>query len=410
MEKTRTERIGFPGGAGAELAGRLELPQGEPRAWALFAHCFTCSKDVNAAVWISRALVEAGIGVLRFDFTGLGGSGGDFANTGFSSNTDDLVAAAEWLRENRGAPVLLVGHSLGGAAALAAAGRIPGVRAVATIGAPFEPAHVKKLFAGELDEIKTRGEAVVTLAGREFRIRREMLDDLEQQQQERRIRGLNRALLVLHAPADQVVGVENAAGIFKAAMHPKSFIALDGADHLLSRESDARYAAGLIAGWAERYLAAGEGADTRAAAPAGEEVHVATTDDGPFTVAVRAGRHQWTGDEPTAQGGADFGPNPYQMLSAGLGACTVMTVSMYAKRKGWPLDKASVTLEHRKVKVEGAGPGTPSRMVDRIERRLRLEGALDEEQRARLLGIADRCPVHRTLLSGSEIVTSLEDG
>lgn len=398
----QSERVEFPGSQGAPLAGRLEWGEGAPRGWALLAHCFTCSKDSKAAVYIARALAAAGYGVLRFDFTGLGGSGGDFANTDFSSNVDDLVAAADWLRATRGAPALLIGHSLGGAAVLAAAGRIPDARAVATIGAPFEPAHVARQFGDQLERIERAGEAVVQLAGRPFTVRRALLDDLHGQRQAERIHALRRPLLVLHAPHDTVVDIDNAGRIFQAALHPKSFVALDGADHLLQREADARYAARLIATWAERYLDVG-----LPDAPADDGlVHVHETREGAYAVAIRAGRHRWTADEPVAVGGDDAGPNPYQMLNAALGACTVMTLRMYANRKQWPLENVHVALRHEKIHASDCAEcETRSGRVDRIERRIRIDGALDAAQRQRLLEIADMCPVHRTLHSEVQIVT-----
>lgn len=413
-----SQRIEFPGSRDAMLAGRLHLPETPPRGWALFAHCFTCSKDSKAAVHISRALAEAGFGVLRFDFTGLGGSGGDFASTDFSSNVEDLVAAAGWLREHHGAPALLIGHSLGGAAVLAAAQRIDDAAALATIGAPFDPAHVTRQFGDAgIARIEAEGEATVRLGGRPFTVRRELLEDLNAQRQAERIRELRRPLLVLHAPGDTVVPIGNAAGIFSAAQHPKSFIALDAADHLLLRETDARYAASLISVWAGRYLVEGtaqpsappSSAAAAAAADAQDDrVHVVVErGSGAFTVAIRAGRHRWLGDEPMAAGGGDLGPTPYQMLNAALGACTAMTLRMYARQKAWPLENVSVTLEHAKIHARDCAEcetGVGGK-IDRIEREIRIDGELDEAQRKRLLEIADMCPVHRTLHSGVRIVT-----
>lgn len=403
-----SERIEFPGSQGAPLAGRLDHPETPPRGWALFAHCFTCSKDSRAAVYIARALVEAGFGVLRFDFTGLGGSGGDFANTHFSSNVDDLVAAADWLRSQHGAPALLVGHSLGGAAVLAAAHRIADAVAVASIAAPFDPAHVTVQFGDQLQAIRADGQAQVSLAGRNFTIRRELLEDLQAQNQEARIHALRRPLMVLHAPRDSVVDISNASRIFQAAMHPKSFVSLDQADHLLARAADARFAAGIIAAWAARYVAddaAATGAAPGAAAH-DDAVHVTERGTGAYAVAISAGRHAWLADEPVAVGGDDAGPNPYQMLSAALGACTAMTMRMYANRKQWPLERVSVTLHHAKVHAtDCAECETRAGRVDRIDRRIRMEGALDAAQRQRLLEIADKCPVHRTLHSEVQVVT-----
>ena len=400
-----SERVEFPGSQGAPLAGRLDRPETAPRGWALFAHCFTCSKDSRAAVYIARALVEAGLGVLSFDFTGLGGSGGDFANTHFSSNVDDLVAAADWLRAHHGAPALLVGHSLGGAAVLAAAHRIADAVAVASIAAPFDPAHVTVHFGDRLQTIDADGKAQVTLGGRSFTIRRELIEDLREQNQQQRIHELRRPLMILHAPRDQVVDVGNASRIFQAALHPKSFVSLDDADHLLSRAADARFAAGVIAAWASRYIAQ-DAQDAATGAPHDDAVHVTERGTGAYAVAISAGRHSWLADEPVAVGGDDAGPNPYQLLSAALGACTAMTMRMYANRKQWPLERVSVTLHHAKVHAtDCAECETRAGRVDRIDRRIRMEGALDAAQRQRLLEIADKCPVHRTLHSEVQVVT-----
>ena len=409
MPSIRTE---FTGSQGTTLAARLDTPDTAPRAWAVFAHCFTCSKDTKAAAHIARALAASGFGVLRFDFTGLGGSGGDFSNTHFSSNVDDLVAAADWLRAQHGTPALLVGHSLGGAAVLAAAHRIPDARAVATLGAPFDPAHVTHQFGDDLKVITEQGQATVTLAGRPFTIKRAFLDDLGGQAQSERIRQLRRPLLVMHPPQDRVVNIENAAAIFRAALHPKSFVSLDGADHLLNREDDARFAAGVIAAWASRYLPAAAttpAADTTADAPieAGW-VEVAETGSGAFTSMVRAGAHRWLADEPASVGGADAGPSPYDLLTAALGACTAMTLRMYARQKGLPLDRVRVRLKHSKIHASDCEHcETATGRIDRIEREIELQGALDEAQRQRLLEIADKCPVHRTLHGEVDVPTRM---
>lgn len=400
-------RIEFTGSLGHPLAGRLDTPDGPVRAWAVFAHCFTCSKDSKAAAYIARALAEAGFGVLRFDFTGLGGSGGDFGNTHFSSNVDDLVAAADWLRAAHGAPALLVGHSLGGAAVLAAAHRIPDTRAVATLGAPFDPAHVTRQFGESMAIIEAQGEARVTLGGREFPVRREFVADVAGQPQAERIRSLRRPLLVLHAPGDTVVDVDNARRIFEQAVHPKSFVSLDGADHLLTGQADARFAAGIIAAWAGRYLPAQAASDGREVLPAGT-VRVSERGTGAFAVSIQAGRHTLVGDEPVAVGGNDLGPSPYDLLSAALGACTVMTLRMYAQRKQWPLENTRVTLTHDKIHAADCQDcETRTGKLDRIERVVELAGPLDDGQRARLMEIADMCPVHRTLHSEVRVVTRL---
>jgi uncharacterized OsmC-like protein/fermentation-respiration switch protein FrsA (DUF1100 family) len=398
-----SERVEFEGSQGGALAARLDLPAGRPRAFALFAHCFTCSKDFVAASRVSRGLASRGIGVLRFDFTGLGHSEGDFANTDFSSNVEDLLRAADWLRREREAPALLVGHSLGGAAVLATAPRVAEARGVAVIGAPADPEHVTRLFAGARAEIEERGEAEVELAGRRFRIRRELLEDLAESRLEDGIRGMKKGLLVLHSPVDQVVGIDNATKIFTAARHPKSFVSLDRADHLLTRAEDAEYAAGVIAAWAERFVPpAGE----EAAADQGEVV-VRENGAGPFAQDVFAGPHRLSADEPPSVGGRDTGPTPYGLLLAALGACTSMTMRMYARRKELPLERVTVRLRHEKIHARDCEEcETREGKIDRIEREIAIEGPeLDPAQRARLLEIADRCPVHRTLHSEVRIET-----
>jgi putative redox protein len=404
----KSEKVTFTGAEGQTLAARLDLPQGRPRAYALFAHCFTCNKDIFAAARIAGGLAERGFAVLRFDFTGLGASEGDFANTNFSSNVEDLVRAADFLREAYEAPKLLIGHSLGGAAVLAAAGRVPEAKAVATVGAPAEPAHVAAHFTAARPEIEAAGEAEVLLVGRPFRIKKQFLEDIEKHRLADAIGGLKKALMVFHAPRDATVGIDNASAIFLAAKHPKSFVSLDDADHLLSRKSDAIYVAEVLAAWAGRYLGAAEAApELRARAG---EVIVEETGEGTFTQRIAAGRHQLRADEPESVGGLDSGPGPYDLLLAGLGACTSMTLRMYAERKGLPLERTRVTLTHDKIHAEDcADCETKEGKIDRIERRIQMTGDLTAEQRKRLLEIADKCPVHRTLHSEIVIATEAVD-
>ena len=422
------QQFDFPNAEGLLLAGLIDLPAGETRAYALFAHCFTCGKDVHAAKRIAQGLTALGIAVLRFDFTGLGSSEGEFANTTFSSNVADLVAAADHLRRVKRAPALLIGHSLGGAAVLAAASAVPEARAVVTIAAPSDPAHVAGLFADARAEIEARGEVEVRLAGRPFRIRRALLDDVAEQRLSGRINALHKALLIFHSPTDDIVGIDNASRIFAAARHPKSFVSLAGADHLLSRRSDAAYVANVIAAWAERYLDMAPvgaplvgalvegpaGAATRAAPTSARDqdedrgvVIVRETGQGRFQQEIKAGAHRFLADEPVDAGGADSGPNPYDLLLAALGACTAMTLRLYAERKALRLDRVAVRLRHAKVHAADCETceGKDAK-VDRIERGIVLEGELDAQERARLLEIADKCPIHRTLTAGVDIATS----
>ncbi len=402
-----SEKLSFTGADGQELAARFDNPQGRTHAVALFAHCFTCTKDIFAASRIAAGLASRGIAVLRFDFTGLGHSEGEFANTNFSSNVDDLVAAADHLRSHSEAPKIIIGHSLGGAAVLAAAGRIPEAVAVATIGAPADPGHVRHLFQAARPEIEAKGEAEVLLAGRSFTIKKQFLEDIEATRLEEAIGGLRKALLVFHAPRDATVGIENAGRIFAAAKHPKSFVSLDDADHLLTRREDATYVAEVLAGWAGRYLGLIEEAPLKAAAGT---VVVQETGESKFAQRIAAGAHQLRADEPESVGGDDSGPGPYDLVLAGLGACTSMTLRLYAERKGWPLSRVTVTLTHDKIHAEDcADCETRSGRLDRIERRLSIEGEIDDEQRARLLEIADKCPVHRTLESEVVVTTRLDD-
>lgn len=404
----RSESVNFTGALGDSLAARIDRPIGPTRGFALFAHCFTCSKDLAAARRISDGLAERGIAVLRFDFTGLGHSDGEFANTTFASNIEDLVAAADWMRAELEAPTILIGHSLGGAAVLAAAERIPEAKGVATIGAPADPGHVVHNFGDRVAEIERDGEAEVVLGGRPFRVRKAFLDALKDHGLEATIGRLRRDLLIFHAPLDQTVGIDNAGKLFAAARHPKSFVSLDQADHLLTRTADAAYVAAVLSGWAECFLPTARPASI--AVPEGE-VAVIDAAEGVFPQWVAAGSHRLRADEPASVGGGDSGPAPYDFLLAALGACTNMTLKMYAKRKGWRIEQLETRLRHDRVHAEDcADCETKEGMVDRIDRRIIIEGPLDADQRARLAEIADKCPVHRTLHNEITVVTEITGG
>ncbi|MGH9382607.1 MAG: bifunctional alpha/beta hydrolase/OsmC family protein [Thermoanaerobaculia bacterium] len=408
-DATRTERVTFRGKSGAELAARLERPVAEPRAYALFAHCFTCSKDLKAAVRISRALAEHGLGVLRFDFTGLGESEGDFAGTGFESNVEDLEAAAAYLASEHAPPRLLVGHSLGGAAVLKAAGRMPDVRAVATIGAPSTTEHLRQTLLEAAPELESAERAEVHLGGRRFTVGRELLEDLMQERLLEVVRELRRPLLIFHSPVDNVVGIEHAANLYAAARHPKSFIALDGADHLLlEREADAAFVADILAAWASRYVPELAEAEKEEADEGKAGWVVARGAEAGLRVRLTAGRHRLVADEPESVGGEDAGPDPYGYLLSALGACKAMTVRLYADRKGWPLAGSRIELKHDRVHAQDcADCETKEGKVDQIEVSLSFEGKLDDAQRTRLAEIAEMCPVHRTLTGEIKIRSQL---
>ncbi|MEM9145298.1 MAG: bifunctional alpha/beta hydrolase/OsmC family protein [Pseudomonadota bacterium] len=401
------EKLEFLGHGGDRLAARLDRPSGPIRATALFAHCFTCSKDIAAARRIAGRLAGAGIAVLRFDFTGLGHSGGEFANTGFTSNVEDLVLAAAHLEGLGLAPQLLIGHSLGGAAVLAAGGRIASAKAVVTIGAPFDPGHVLESFGASVDEIVEKGSAEVDLAGRTFTIGKGFVEDVSQARLSHAVAGMKRALLVLHAPRDAQVGIENASEIFLAARHPKSFVTLDNADHLLTREQDAEYAADVIAAWAPHYLDLAPEPETPAVPDGVTRVSEAHSDGFLQDIAMADGLYL-RADEPREVGGTGLGPSPYQLLNAALGSCTSMTIRMYARRKGWPLERVSVDVSHDREHFRDCeGCETTPQRIDVFQRIIHLTGALDDAQRTRLLEIADRCPVHRTLEAEARIETRL---
>ena len=398
MPRIKTE---FQNQQGETLAGLLETPDQPAQAYALFAHCFTCSKDIAAASRITRGLAQKGVAVLRFDFTGLGNSDGDFANTNFSSNMQDLIHAAKYLEENYQAPTMLIGHSLGGAAVLAAAHSIDSIKAVVTIGAPATAHHVEHLFSGAKDEIIQNEQATVDLAGRQFTIKKQFLDDITSHNTTEHIAKLNKALLVFHSPIDQTVSIDEAAKIYTAAKHPKSFVSLDKADHLLSKREDSEYVSEVIASWAGRYLGLSNAKEeassgTAPSLPSGQVL--VTEQDKKFTRRIYTEKHQLIADEPLSFGGADQGPNPYEYLLSSLGACTSMTIRMYANRKNLKLDNVEVILEHSRIHAEDCEEcESTAGFVDRIDKTIKLEGDLSEEERQRLLEIADKCPVHKTL-------------
>lgn len=406
----KVQNIKFKGSLGSTLAAKLHLPDGPTRAYAIFAHCFTCTKDILAARKIADELAKRGVALFRFDFTGLGASAGEFEDTTFTSNIGDILSAAEYLRENYQAPSILIGHSLGGAAILAAAGGVPEAKAVATIGAPADADHVIHNFSDHLDEIEVNGLAELKLAGRPFKIKREFIEDLRNQSIAERVSKMNKALMILHAPNDATVGIENAAVIYTAAKHPKSFVSLDTADHLLSNPQDVAYVAEVIAAWASRYV------DYDNAAEQGEVVQgveVTETKEGKFQNAVRVGHHSLIADEPESVGGHDTGPTPYDYLNIALGACTSMTIRMYADFKKIPLKRVSVNVTHDKTHAEDCEAceldDAASGKIDRFERAITLEGDFDDATRAKMLKIADKCPVHKTLEANAAIVTKLVD-
>ena len=403
----QTQKLTFEGSLGQELAARLDLPEGRIRAFALFAHCFTCSKDLFSVTRISAELARLGIAVLRFDFTGLGQSGGDFANTNFTSNVGDILSAVDHLRRNYEAPSLLIGHSLGGAAVLCAASQVPELKCIATIGAPSEAEHVVAQFHADVSRIEAEGRAEVSLAGRPFAIHRQFLDDVRGQRIQDHIRSLDAALLVLHSPTDQTVGIENASDIFLAARHPKSFVALDGADHLLTDRRDGVFVARMISAWSARYL----GLEAVEEVHEAQGVRVAESGGGKFQQLVTAGPHRMLADEPTDVGGLGSGPTPYEFVAIGLAACTSMTIRMYAAFKKIDIGRISVEVDHEKVHGKDAGQnaGEAGGRIDSFRRRITVEGPLDDGLRDKILAIADKCPVHRTLEKGAQVRTDLNE-
>ena len=400
------QKVIFENKEGQSLVGKLELPANQhPHNFAIFAHCFTCNKNLAAVRNIGKALTSNGFGVLRFDFTGLGESEGDFGDTNFSGNVEDLIAAADYLNDNYSAPTLLIGHSLGGAAAIYAAAQVNSIKAVATIGAPSNPKHVQRLLQSSVDEIKKNGKAIVNLSGRDFTIKKQFLDDLERNTLSETVKNLRKPILIMHSPQDNTVGIKNAEEIYMAAHHPKSFISLDGADHLLMNKKDSIYAGEVISGWAKRYLNITDSEDL----PKTKHQVIASLDfDDGFTTAMKVGNHYMTADEPTSYGGNDFGPSPYELVSAGLSACTAMTLQMYTKRKGWHIDNVEVHTSYSKTHaLDCEDCESSNAKIDTFHREIKITGDFDDKQLERLLQIADKCPVHKTLHNETQVITKI---
>lgn len=399
------KKVTFLNSEGLQLTGRLELPVNQhPHNFVIFAHCFTCNKNLSAVKNISRALTANGFGVLRFDFTGLGESDGHFEDTNFSGNVDDLLQASNFLKENYKAPSLLIGHSLGGAAVIFAGSKIESVKAIATIGAPSNPKHVQHLLHNSIEDIKATGKASVNIGGRNFTIKKQFLDDIEAQSLPEVAKNLRKALLVMHSPQDTTVGIKNAEEIYIAAHHPKSFVSIDGADHLLMNANDSVYVGNVIANWAQRYV---NKPKTESLKTQHQVIASLNTEDG-FTTQIKVGNHYLTADEPTSYGGNDFGPSPYELVSAGLSACTAMTIQMYVKHKGWDLQNVEVHTsygKHHAVDCEDCD--NTSARIDTFNREIQLTGNLDDKQITRILQIADKCPVHKTLHNEIQVVTKL---
>lgn len=401
-----THKVNFKNSLGQQLSARLEKPaNGHPKAFAIFAHCFTCNKNLTAITNISRALAQTGFAVLRFDFTGLGESEGDFAETSFSSNVEDLQAAADYLKDTYEAPKLLIGHSLGGAAVLLASLHMASVEAIVTIGAPSDPAHVMRLFTQDLGIIEREGKAEVSIGGRPFVIKKQLIDDLKQSHENHAFQKIKKPLLIMHSPFDKIVDIENAAHIYKQALHPKSFISLDQADHLLSQKEDSLYVSSIIASWVSRYI------KTHQPSQLTTDKQVVTRTQESYTTEIMTAEHALIADEPLDVGGNDLGPSPYGLLAASLGACTGMTLRMYANRKKWPLEEVRVHLQHQKIHANDCETCEDEpQKIDQIERIIEIEGGLSEEQKERLLEIANKCPVHNTLNNPVEIITRLREG
>ena len=405
----KSKNLNFKNKEGKELSGILHLPvDDKPIAIIIFAHCFTCNKDLRAVRNLSAEISSQGLGIFLFDFTGLGKSDGDFSDTNFSSNVDDLIKASKMIEKRFPLPQVFLGHSLGGAAVLKAASNLSTIKAIATIGAPFNPFHVTKLFSEKIEEIKSNGKATVNIGGRPFKLSRDFIHDLDDQNQTATIKNLRRPLLVMHSPQDTIVGIENAASIYQAAHHPKSFISLNNADHLLSDKRHSTYAAKMVANWV---VAVFEKNDEATLIKTKEEedtvsegfVRAKTYSDS-FATPVLAGSHRLLIDEPESLGGSDLGPTPYDLLAGSLAACTTLTIQMYAQRKKWPLEEVVVEVKHsHRHKIDCEESVEIEKKIDHFEKIIYFEGELSDDQINRLKDIANRCPVHRTLENEIEI-------
>lgn len=398
----KIEKLRIVNRHGLTLSAMLDLPViGRPLAYAIFAHCFTCSGNFRPVRQISQQLTQLGIGVLRFDFTGLGHSEGEFANSHFSANVEDMEDVYGYMQEHYQAPQLLIGHSLGGAAAIVGAATFPQVKAVVTIGTPASVEHTTRHFSHQIDDIEAKGEVMVNIGGRPFTIDRNFVEQFAQINLPEITHALKKPLLVMHSPVDDIVDISNAQQLFHQAFHPKSFVSLDQADHLLTNDTDSRYVGSVIAGWVQRYLPLqGDALDTK-----GEQLvaQLKPQEDG-FTTNIQTQHHAFVADEPASVGGSSLGATPYEYLSAALAACTTMTLKIYAESRKWDLQEVYVYISHNKQHVDDMGNKT---FLDVLDKKLELVGNLDETQRQKLKEIASKCPVHRTLLGEVVIETAL---